>query len=486
MEIEHRTSMGILSGEDEKYVSTASSDENGSYCRLGMEAPLLQFEAPMSKRAVKFYFGIHMIAPSAPNAAVLTDYYICHGDQFLENVFIAALHEEGTKIPTAFLCLAADAYLAWMFPDTGKEPTIPAEEVWSLHDATEFCRANIKRDLPTGEPTELTIHMSTKSVFEVKAVAAIQQLAEAKASGNFAMIFNSISAKDSNNGNGSKNPPKNSKAAGVVLPPREKLPRGGIIFLAEKPNINVNGILEGVAATAAKGKTAKVEKAAKGNFVPPPKDLPKNKRKGTDDPSFLNDPPKTPKTPKAAPGSQSTDSSMLQPLVSALSAVVSKLSASSPTVPTTPAVLLQPQAVALPTRAELRIESKHDHTLRQEIRMDELKYIREMKSIFTEQPATIAPAIISAAMPTPVSMTTPTQQNTPTTNNEMDLNEAWRILSNADSWQNSEEKDVVLSSQIGATSQSDLSFLDSGDLKVLVGKLKLVQANRLKRALNLI
>jgi hypothetical protein len=43
-------------------------------------------------------------------------------------------------------------------------------------------------------------------------------------------------------------------------------------------------------------------------------------------------------------------------------------------------------------------------------------------------------------------------------------------------WQNADEKvSVVLKDQIGASSQSDLSFLDTADSKLLVGKLTLVQ-----------
>ncbi len=201
-----------------------------------------------------------------------------------------------------------------------------------------------------------------------------------------------------------------------------------------------------------------------------------NKRTEPDDPP----PPKLPKAPKVTPQgpAQPTDSSTLQPLVSALTAVVSKLASASttPTVPVIPA-----PAYAPPSRAELRNESKHDHTLRQEIRMDELKYIREMKSIFTENP--ITPASTSA---TGTPLSTAMSALTPGSNQDMDLNEAWRILSNADSWINADEKDAVLKDQIGASSLTDLSFLDSGDLKVLVGKLKLVQANRLKRALKLV
>ena len=72
------------------------------------------------------------------------------------------------------------------------------------------------------------------------------------------------------------------------------------------------------------------------------------------------------------------------------------------------------------------------------------------------------------------------------TNQDGDLNEAWRILSNAESWKNADEKDKVLKDQFGASSQLDLSYLESADLELLVGKLKLVQVNRLKRALKLI
>ena len=516
MEIHHRKSLGILAGTDETYISTVPSHENGSYCHLGMEAPILQCEVPRSKHIVKFFFSIHMIAPSAPNIVTLTDYYICHGDQFFENVFIAAVHEEGTSIPFAFLCVTTDAYLAWMFPKAGEEEsTIPQAEAWSMHNATEFCRANIKHEIPVGEKTELTIHIPTVAVFEVKAVAAIEQLAIAKASGEYAYIFDLLFPDDASNETVPQNPKR--APAKAALPLREKLPRGCLLFQPnEPPKIDVNSILGEVTIEAATGQMSKVNSAAKSAAAKKAAAAKaeadkaikaaaakttkaaaaaEKKRKGA--PSNLVDLTKTPavKVPKVAQGpqQQSGDSSVLQPLVSALTAVVSKLAASSPTVmPSTPSVLSQQKAFAPPTRAELREESKFDHTLRQEIRMDELKYIKEMKSIFTEQPISIASTPVAATIPAASTRSAAAaaaasiSQTLTNSNQDVDLNEAWRILSNVDSWKHGEEKDAILKDQIGASSQADLSFIDSTDLKVIVGKLKLVQANRLKRALKLI
>ena len=106
MEGNHRKNMGLIEEDGhEEYVTTQPASANGSYCRLGLEAPLLQCEVPRSKRVLKFYFGVNIII----NA---TEYFIFHGDQFHANVFIAAIHEEGTPIPFAFLCVSADSYIS--------------------------------------------------------------------------------------------------------------------------------------------------------------------------------------------------------------------------------------------------------------------------------------------------------------------------------------------------------------------------------------
>lgn len=106
-----------------------------------------------------------------------------------------------------------------------------------------------------------------------------------------------------------------------------------------------------------------------------------------------------------------------------------------------------------------------------------------MKSIFTEPRPPIAAMTSTSATATTILAGTPgsisafTPKTPSSINQDMDLNEAWwRILSNADSRQNADEKvSVVLKDQIGASSQSDLSFLDTADSKLLVGKLTLVQ-----------
>ena len=96
--------------------------------------------------------------------------------------------------------------------------------------------------------------------------------------------------------------------------------------------------------------------------------------------------------------------------------------------------LSQPITIVPTTRDELHDKSKWDHILRKEIRMVELKYNKEMKSFFIERPATstIAATILSAG--TQISMTAINPQIPPNTTQHVDLNESWRILSNADSW----------------------------------------------------
>ena len=113
METDYRNNMGLMEEDkDEEIVTTQPASENGIYCRLGLEAPILQMEVPRTKRIVKFYFGVNIIVPSTANA---TEYFICHGDQFHDNIFIAAVHEQSTAIPFAFLCVATDSYVSWMF-----------------------------------------------------------------------------------------------------------------------------------------------------------------------------------------------------------------------------------------------------------------------------------------------------------------------------------------------------------------------------------
>jgi hypothetical protein len=251
---------------------------------------------------------------------------------------------------------------------------------------------------------------------------------------------------------------------------------------------------EKASTKAASAKTAKEKQLA--NAKAPSRGANNKRKQAKDDalPSSAN--PSKPKTSKVAQGSPvlpSDSTTIFQPLVSALTAVVSNLAArSSPAnlVPNAPAEVKT--VLAMPTKAEQREDSKHDHILRREMRMDELKYIREMKSIFSEPHPLIVATTSTSAAATAISAGTPGSisafiPQTPSgTNQDVDLNEAWRILSNVDSWQNADEKVSVLNNQIGASSQSDLSFLDPADLKLLVGKLKLVQANRLKRALKLI
>ena len=503
METNYRKNMGIIEDDEyEEYVSTKPASENGSYCHLGLEAPLLQMEVPRTKRVIKFYFMVNIIIPTTANP---TEYFICHGDQFHNNVFIAAVHEVDTPIPLAFLCVSADSYIAWMFPKAGERSTIPAAESWCMHNSIEFCLANIQYDRPAGESTGLTIHIPTSELFEEKAIAAIEQIAAAKQSGEYTLIFDILFSESSDNGNGSQSSKKRGpKAPAAALQPRERLPRGGLLLKVPEattggdktPKVNVNKILGEVRADAAALKEAQTAekaansakaaagKAAKAKKLVDATTSGKGGKRKQD--QFNGLPPRLPKSPKVAEGSSTQlaadSSTMLQPLVSALTAVVSKLAANSPptVLPITPAEI---KTVALPTRAELRIESKHDHILRQEMRMDELKYIKEMRSIFTDHSPIATASSSATATVAPVSMEA---QTPPNINQDIDLNEAWRILSSADSWQNADEKDVILKDQFGASSKSDLAFLDSADMKMLVGKLKLVQANRLKRALKLI
>jgi hypothetical protein len=65
---------------------------------LVLEAPLLQCEV-RSKRVLKSYFGIDIIVPSTVNT---TESYNCHEDQFHNDIFIVAIHEEGAPIPFAY------------------------------------------------------------------------------------------------------------------------------------------------------------------------------------------------------------------------------------------------------------------------------------------------------------------------------------------------------------------------------------------------
>jgi hypothetical protein len=62
---------------------------------------------------------------------------------------------------------------------------------------------NIKHDLPSGETTGLSIHIPTTELFEEKAVKAIEQIALAKQSGEYAATENNIKATE-----------KEAKAAG--------------------------------------------------------------------------------------------------------------------------------------------------------------------------------------------------------------------------------------------------------------------------------
>ena len=120
--------------------------------------------------------------------------------------------------------------------------------------------------------------------------------------------------------------------------------------------------------------------------------------------------------------------------------------------------------------------------------MDELKYIREMKSIFTDEPSVHQQAsnlTTTAATVTTTPGTIDPPQSQTNINEGVDLKEAWRILTNADSWKDSKEKDAVLKDEVGAYSATDLPFLEPVHLTMLVSKLKLVQANRLKAALKL-
>ena len=85
MEAKHRTSLEIMTDTGEVFVTTKPANDSGSYCRLGLEAPILQFEVPRTKKTVKFYFSIHMIVSAAPSDSVV-NYFIFHGDQINENV----------------------------------------------------------------------------------------------------------------------------------------------------------------------------------------------------------------------------------------------------------------------------------------------------------------------------------------------------------------------------------------------------------------
>jgi hypothetical protein len=105
-----------------------------------------------SKRVLESYFGINIIVPSTVNT---TESYNCHGDQLHNDVFIVAIHEEGTPISS-------------------------------------------------GETTGLTIHIPTTELFEEKAVKAIKQIALAKQSSEYAATEN----------NTTKATEKEAKAAG--------------------------------------------------------------------------------------------------------------------------------------------------------------------------------------------------------------------------------------------------------------------------------
>jgi hypothetical protein len=111
-----------------------------------------------------------------------------------------------------------------------------------------------------------------------------------------------------------------------------------------------------------------------------------------------------------------------------------------------------------------------------------------MKSIFMDEPSVHQQAsnlTTTAATVTTTPGTIDPPQSQTNINEGVDLKEAWRILTNADSWKDSKEKDAVLKDEVGAYSATDLPFLEPVHLTMLVSKLKLVQANRLKAALKL-
>ena len=243
-----------------------------------------------------------------------------------------------------------------MFPKVGVTPIKPCAKAWSIRNSIDFCISNIKHDLPSGESTGLTIHIATTELFQEKAVEAIEQIAFAKQSGEYASIFNLLfPEEDGDNGN---EPPKNEK--GPKAPPvaaqshREKFPRGGLLLKVAAGEdtaikFDANKILGNVLTDAATEKKAKATekeakaaeakaaaaKAAKAKQLADAKAPAKganNKRKQGKDgglPSSSKDSKQ--KTPKLAAQTDSTTTT-IQPLVSALTAVVSNLAARSSTM----------------------------------------------------------------------------------------------------------------------------------------------------------
>jgi hypothetical protein len=481
MENKHRKNLGISESEDEEYVITKPT-EDGSHCRLGLPAPALQSEVKRTKRPVKFYFAVHMMIPAVIDATTTTDYFICHGDQLAENVFIAAIHEDGASLPAAFLCVGAHEYMKWMFPTEGTKSEVPPAQAWTLYNPTEFCRANINHNLSDDTSSQLTIHIVNAALFEDKAVATIEQLALAKASGEYDFIFNYVFTSEEDEHE--EPPPKKPRAKTPLPPPREKLPRGGL--LVKPGTIDVNALADAATKQADVAEQQKNKRTKKGKestvtAANPPKKGKTPCLKSVDDP-----PTKTRAKTTPMVSQQGASSSTLEPLVSALTAVVNKLA--SPVVTSTSTIVPPIPTCLPPTRAELREESKYDHILRHEMKMDELKYIREMKSIFTDEPSVRQQASNLTTTVTTVNTTSGTidpPQSQTNINEDVALKEAWRILTNADSWKDPKEKDAVLKDEVGAYSATDLPFLEPVHLKMLVSKLKLVQANRLKAALKL-
>jgi hypothetical protein len=501
MMLPHRTDWGIMA--DETPVVT-NKDNEGNSCKLLLPTPVLQFEIPHSKRPAVFYFGVEMILSEDDH------YILCHGDQHGSIVFIAAIHGDGLSLPSAFLCLDADDYIKWLFPSNGMEPIVPMAEAWTLCNAIEFCKNNIKHD---SDDCEVKVHLPTADLFQTKVLILIEELVEAKASSAYDFIFKMIFAENLHilthgpqDHEGDDEPPinprddtKKKKKKNEKGKPKEKeryqLPRGN--FLA--PKVDVPALIARVqkeksVVVNTKSKTAVVRKTVGNRKVAGKsqrKRKPSNKEadlEDTEDQELSDVEQEKNARKKSRGGGKSTQTQGVtdfQPLLSAISnstgAIISSHAAlvKSNTTPAPKQFNVHP-----PTRAELRDDSEKDHDLYQKKRMDDLKFLKEMSSIFSpagQQHYTSMNSTNSTTTAT-ASLMSPLNENI---HADGDLLIAWRLLSSDESWNTNAEKEEVLTQQLGLTAHEDLKYLRADDMKMILGKLKVVPARRLSSILKL-
>jgi hypothetical protein len=516
MSTEHRKNLGMLA--DEEFTETVP-DADGTYCRLILPAPVLQTQFPENHRPVKFYFAVHMILPEPTGH---NDYFLIHGDQIGDLVFICAIYEDGYSIPNVFLCLGANAYIHWMLPPSGQESVKPPATCWELCNSVEFCRSNISLESFNG----LKIHIDDPTRFGNGMLAVIKELLQFRSTPEYKMLFQllfndggngtpSFSNVEDDGTNGNK-PKEKTKKTPAPLIARPKLPRGKFL----SPTLNMNALANDAqlkAQTLAQEKAAKTIQAAEAAQAKailkaekaaskkkkPAKESKAQKRKRSLAPRGLiheefevdeaSESEERQRSIARGSGSrkvknETTDGdALLKPLVTALTDVLSQVKVPAQQALIAHAPTQTPTAYKQPlTKTTMLEESKAEHTFRHQQRMDDLEFYKGLNEIkFGQQTPQSA---ISQSTPTNSIRSAEVHQTPKAHGTDCDddqLQEAWKLLNSPTSWSQASEKDTTLIDMLGIKSFKDLQFLDKDHKIMLLGKLKVIPAKKFAITLKL-